>query len=154
MENNDDITIRIKTLDDAPELIEFNRLCFPTDFWKEEDWRELLADPRAIYYALMDGGRLIGNAFIYNWQGELDYVKLMNLSVRPVYRGRGLAHRLLRHVTDEMTVLGMRRFCGETRSTNLAMQKVFEDCGYRLNKIEENYFDDPPGSAYKYVLEV
>ena len=147
------ISIAILTSDNAQEIIAFNKLCFPTDQWKEEDWHELLSDPRAVYYALMDGGRLVGDAFIYNWQGEHDYVKLMNLSVHPEYRGRGLARRLLDHVTEEMTKLGMKRFCGETRSTNLAMQMVFEDCGYRLNRIEEGYFTDPPGSAYKYVLE-
>lgn len=135
------------------ELIEFNKLCFPTDFWKKEDWHELLSDPRAVYYALLDGDELIGNVFIYNWQGEHDYVKIMNLSVRSDRRGNGLAHKLLDHVTAEMNKLGMKRFCGETRATNFAMQKVFEDCGYRLNRIEEGAFDNPPESAYKYVLE-
>ena len=144
--------IRIKGIEDMPELIEFNKLCFPKDYWKEEDWADLLSDPRAVYYALMDGTRLVGDVFIYNWQGELDYVKIMNLSVHPDHRGRGLAHMLLDHVTKEYSKLGMERFCGETRSTNFAMQKVFEDCGYELDRVEEDYFGDPPGSAYKYVL--
>ncbi len=149
-----EITIRILGSESEAELIEFNKLCFPTDFWKEEDWRELLSDPRAVYYALLDGEELVGNVFIYNWQGEYDYVKIMNLSVRPDHRGSGLAHKLLEHVTAEMNKLGMKRFCGETRETNFAMQKVFEDCGYRLNRIEEGYFGEPPESAYKYVLEL
>lgn len=38
--------------------------------------------------------------------------------------------------------------------SNKAMKKVFEDCGYKLNKIEEGYFDNPSESAYKYVLQV
>lgn len=142
------------TSEREPELIAFNRLCFPKDYWKEEDWHELLADPRAVYYALTEDGRLIGNVFIYNWQGEMDYVKIMNLSVHPEFRGRGLAHMLLRHVTEEMKKLGMRRFCAETRASNHAMQKVFEDCGYILNRVEEGCFDDPPESAYKYVLQL
>ena len=25
-------------------IVEFDKLCFPTDFWKEEDWKELLED--------------------------------------------------------------------------------------------------------------
>ena len=149
-----EVNIEIFGSERESELIRFNKLCFPKDFWKEEDWRELLSDPRAIYYALLDGDKLIGNVFIYNWQGEYDYVKIMNLSVHPDYRGRGLAHMLLDHVTSEMSKLGMKRFCGETRAANDAMQKVFEDCGYRLNRIEEGYFDDPPESAYKYVLEL
>ena len=149
-----EVTIKILAAESERELIEFNRLCFPKDFWKEEDWHELLSDPRAVYYALMAGERLAGNVFIYNWQGELDYVKIMNLSVHPDFRGRGYAHLLLNYVTREMEKLGMRRFCGETRSSNLAMQRVFEECGYRLNRVEENYFSDPPESAYKYVLEL
>jgi len=136
------------------QLIEFNKLCFPSDYWKDEDWHELLCDPRTVYYALLDGDTLIGNVFIYNWQGEKDYVKIMNLSVHPDRRGYGFAHRLLDHVTAEISKLGMKRFCGETRASNLAMQKVFEECGYRLSKIEDGYFDDPPERAYKYVLEI
>ena len=135
------------------ELIEFNKLCFPADFWKEEDWHELLSDPREIYYALLEDDKLIGNVFIYNWQGEYDYVKIMNLSVHPDRRGFGYAHRLLDHVTSEMSKLGMKRFCGETRASNYAMQKVFEGCGYLLNRIEECCFENPTESAYKYVLE-
>ena len=82
-----EVTIRILGSESEAELIEFNKLCFPKDFWKEEDWHELLSDPRAVYYALLDGDTLIGNVFIYNWQGEHDYVKIMNLSVRPDHRG-------------------------------------------------------------------
>ena len=149
-----EITIGILGSENEEELIAFNKLCFPTDFWKKEDWHELLSDPRAVYYALLDGGELVGNVFIYNWQGEDDYVKIMNLSVHPNYRGVGLAHRLLDHVTAEMSKLGMKRFCGETRAANFAMRKVFEDCGYHLNRIEEDCFDNPPESAYKYVLEI
>ena len=151
---NNDIVITALGAEKEAEIIGFNKLCFPKDFWKEEDWRELLEDPRAVYYALLDGDELVGNVFIYNWQGEYDYVKIMNLSVHPDRRGDGLAHRLLDHVTNEMTKLGMKRFCGETRSSNRAMQKVFEDCGYVLNRIEEGYFEDPLESAYKYVLEI
>ena len=147
-------TIQIMSENDKPELIAFNKLCFPNDFWKEEDWDDLLGDPRAVYYGLLFEGRLVGDVFIYNWQGELDYVKIMNLSVHPDHRGAGLAHMLLDHVTKEYEKLGMKRFCGETRDGNRAMQKVFEDCGYRLNKVEADYYSDPPGSAYKYVLQL
>ena len=146
--------IRIMTAENERELIAFNRLCFPTDYWKEEDWHDLLTDPRAVYYALLDGEELVGDVFIYNWQGELDYVKIMNLSVHPDYRGRGLAHRLLNHVAEVYAALGMKRFCAETRASNFAMQKVFDDCGYKLNKIEEDVFENPHESAYKYVLQL
>ena len=141
-------------IDIIESIIAFNKLCFPTDFWKETDWKELLEDERAVYYALMDGDRIVGDVFIYNWKGEKDYIKIMNLAVHPDYRRQGLAHRLLNSVTDEMRQAGMRRFCGETRASNRNMQRVFEDCGYRLDKIEESYYENPSESAYKYVLTI
>lgn len=136
------------------EIIAFDKACFPTDFWKETDWKDLLEDPRAIYYALTDDDKIVGDVFIYNWIGEKDYVKIMNISVHRDYRKQGFAHKLLNHAASEMGKLGMRRFCGETRASNKAMQRVFEDCGYSLNKIEDNYYQNPSESAYKYVLQL
>lgn len=92
--------------------------------------------------------------FIYNWAGEKDYIKIMNLAVHADYRNHGLAHKLLNHVSAEMQKVGMHRFCGETRASNYAMQRVFESCGYLLNTIEEDYYANPNESAYKYVLQI
>lgn len=147
-------SIKRLNVESIKPIIAFDKFCFPTDFWKEEDWKDLLEDERAIYYALLDDDKIVGDVFIYNWKGENDYVKIMNLAVHPDYRMQGYAHKLLNHVTEEMKKLEMGRFCGETRASNKAMQKVFEDCGYKLNKVEEGYFDNPSESAYKYVLKV
>ena len=135
-----------------PEIIAFDRLCFPADGWSEEDWAELLADERAFYYALLEDGQIVGNLFLYNWQGEQDFLKIMNLSVHADRRNRGLAHRLLQKAAEELEASMRERCCGETRESNRAMRRVFEDGGYRLNKTEENYYENPAESACKYVL--
>ena len=98
---------------------------------------------RALYYAFLDEENLVANVFIYNWKGEKDYIKIMNISVHPKYRGQGLACKLMNHVRNEMSMIEMKRFCGETRSSNKAMQTVFEKCGYHLDRIEEKYFQNP-----------
>ena len=41
--------------------IDFDKLCFPTDFRKEEDWKELLSDEKAAYYALCEGNKLFSS---------------------------------------------------------------------------------------------
>lgn len=136
-----------------PEILAFNRLCFsPADCWSEEDWTELLADERALYYALLENGRIVGNIFLYNWQGERDFLKIMNLGVAPDRRGQGLACWLLQKAAEELKASALTRCCGETRESNLAMRRVFERCGYRLNKTEESYYENPTESACKYVL--
>lgn len=139
---------------DVYQIAVFDKTCFPTECWQEDEWKELLADPRSIYYALMDAGEIAGNVFIYNWKGERDYIKIMTIAVREDYRKQGLAHKMLNYVAEEMGKLDMRCFCGETRASNKAMQKTFESCGYVLSTIEEGYYDNPAESAYKYVLEV
>lgn len=148
------ITIKELNIEKLRPIIEFDKFCFPTDYWKEEDWNDLLVDKKAIYYALLDRDKIVGNVFIYNWKGEKDYIKIMNIVIHPDYRKQGLAHKLLNHVTEEMKKIEMKRFCGETRASNGTMQKVFEDCGYKLDKIEEGYYDNPNESAYKYVLQL
>lgn len=141
-------------IENIDAAMKFDKFCFPTDYWKEEDWKDLLSDERAIYYALCDGYTLIGDVFIYNWQGKKDYVKIMNIAIHPDYRKQGFARMLLYHVMTEMTKIGMKRFCGETRATNKAMQHVFTACGYQLSTIEEEYYHNPTESAYKYVLQL
>ena len=135
------------------EIIEFNRWCFsPADRWSEADWAELLEDERALYYALLENGQIVGSIFLYDWQGERDFLKIMNLGVAPDRRGQGLACRLLQKAAEELKASTLARCCGETRESNLAMRRVFERCGYRLNKTEENYYENPTESACKYVL--
>ena len=138
------------TLSEYDAIVAFDRLCFPQDHWTEEDWRELLADERAVYLALLDDGRIVGDVFVYNWQGERDYGKIMNLAVHPAYRGRRLAAGLLRAATELLQAAGLPRICGETRLSNEAMRRTFAACGYRLTRIEEAYYDHPPESACKY----
>ena len=147
------ISIQKLNADRAAEIKAFDKLCFPTDFWKEEDWDELLADERASYYALIDDGRLVGDVFVYNWKGEQDYVKIMNLAVHPDYRRQGFARRLLARAAEEMEQTGMKRCCAETRASNTAMQRAFDTCGYRLDRVEPDCFENPKEAAYKYVLQ-
>ena len=141
-------TIKRLGIESLDSILSLEESCFPApDRWKLADWKELLEDERAVYYAMTDGDKLIGNVFIYNWKGEYDYVKIMNVSVHPDYRNQGVASRLMKND-------GMYLFRGETRSTNTAMQKAFESCGYKLDRVEEGYFHDPEEPAWKYLLSL
>lgn len=85
------------------EIVAFDCLCFPTDFWQQEDWENLLKDERAIYYALLDGEQIVAGLFLYNWQGKRDYVKIMNFASGPklAQTGLGRAAAALRRAGDE-----------------------------------------------------
>ena len=82
-------------IDNLGIILDLEAECFPGEGWKKEDWEDLLTDERATYYAFMDGERLAGSTFTYNWKGEKDYVKIMNIAVHPDYRKQGISHKLM-----------------------------------------------------------
>ena len=121
-------TIKRLGIESLDSILSLEESCFPApDRWKLADWKELLEDERAVF---------------------------MNVSVHPDYRNQGVASRLLNRVTEDMKNDGMYLFRGETRSTNTAMQKAFESCGYELNRVEEGYFHDPEEPGWKYLLSL
>ena len=144
--------LKILDRDYLEDIIAFDEMCFGKGHWKTGDWKELIEDSRAVYYAFMDEEKIIAAAFIYNWKGEKDYIKLMNISVHPQYRKSGLASSLLEVIKQELKESGLNRIAGETRESNKAMQKVFESSGFTLNKIEPDCYTDPAESGYKYIF--
>ncbi len=142
------------TLKDLDYFLKSLTICFPDDNIKREDWIELLKDEKTFVYAIKENEVIKANIAIYNWKGENDYIKIMTIGTHPNYRNRGYAHLLMQYVIDEMLEDNMHIFKGETRESNLKMQKVFEDFGYKIiNKVEE-YYDNPIETAYKYSLEI
>ena len=150
-ETQNNIEMKKLNIDHLDQILEFDNLCFPVDHWKEEDWKDLLTDERATYYAFVDGDKLIGDIFTYNWKGEMDYLKVMNIAIHPDYRKQGLANKLMAIAKKECEDSKLARICGETRESNTAMKTVFEKNGYELNTIEENCYENPVESGYKYV---
>jgi len=152
MNNKKDLTLTILDNTYLDKILDFEKLCFINDCWKKEDWIELLQEDKAIYYALMDKDNIVANLFVYNWQGERDFIKIMNIAVHPDYRNQGLARRLLDTAHTLMVNSNLQRICAETRKSNIPMQKAFEASGYKLNKIEPQCYTNPEEDGYKYVF--
>lgn len=141
------------TLKDLDDIYEFEKICFPNDYTKLDVWIELLEDERTFVFAFKENNIIKANISIYNWKGENNYIKIMSIGTHPDYRNKGYAHMLMQYIIDEMLKDDMHIFKGETRESNIKMQKVFEDFGYKLTKKEEEYYDNPIETAYKYTLE-
>lgn len=145
------VRLKMKDLDDFLKLL---TICFPGDSIKKEDWIELLEDEKTFIFAIKENDIIKANIAIYNWKGEDNYIKIMSIGTHPEHRNKGYAHLLMQYVIDEMLKDDMHIFKGETRESNIKMQKVFKDFGYKfINKVEE-YYDNPFETAYKYSLEI
>lgn len=142
------------SLEDLEEFLEVEKIYFPEDNIKREDWVELLGDERTFAYAIKENEVIKASIAIYNWKGENNYIKIMTIGTHPEHRKKGYAHTLMQYVIDEMLKDDMHIFKGETRKSNFKMQKVFEDFGYKISSEVEAYYDNPTETAYKYSLEI
>lgn len=141
------------TILDLEVFLKSMKICFPDEETKREDWVELLEDEKTFAFAIKKNNEIEAHLAIYNWKGESDYVKIMSIGTHPDHRKKGHAHRLMQHVIDEMLKDGMYKFKGETRVSNLLMQKVFEDFGYTVTGKVEDYYENPIEAAFKFSLE-
>ena len=78
----------------------------------------------------------------------------MTIGTHPDHRNKGYAHMLMQYTIDEMLKDNMRIFKAETRESNVKMQKIFEDFGYKIICKVEGYYDNPKETAYKYSLKI
>ena len=142
------------TIKDLENFIEIEEICFPEEDTKLEDWIELLEDPRTFVFAIKEKDVIKANIAIYNWKAENDYIKIMTIGTHPDHRNKGYAHILMKYIIDKVLEDDMHIFKAETRESNLKMQKVFEDFGYKMINKVEGYYDNPTETAYKYSLEI
>lgn len=145
------VRLNLKDLDD---FLESQKIYFPDDDIKREDWIELLGDERTFIYAIKENEVMKAHIAIYNWKGENNYIKIMTIGTHPEHRNKGYAHILMQYIIDQMLKDDMHIFKGETRESNFKMQKVFEDFGYKIISKVEGYYDNPTETAYKYSLEI
>lgn len=140
------------TLEDLDDFFKALRVCFPGDIIDQQVWYDLFNDSRSFIYAIKSEEVIKASIAFYNWNGKGDYVKIMSIGTHPDYRKQGYAHKLMDSVIENMEAEGMTIFRGETRKSNLNMQRIFEDYGYEIFDKVENYYNNPSETAYKYNL--
>ena len=139
---------------DLLDVVKLEKLCFPNDAYSQAFIEEMMDDEKVIFVGYEDESKLVAMAFLYNWQGEKDFIKLINMGVHPDYRNRGYAHRLVEWSIDLMKRQDLYKVKAETRASNKPMQRVFEKYGFDKVSENENYYSDPVENAYRYIFSV
>ena len=92
------------------------------------------------------------DAFVAMWRGECvgvivvkplaaDEAEIMNLAVAPLFRGRGIARRLLRFVSTQwVTAKGIHRLIIRTGSSAVPPLLLYQQEGFDLISLERDYF--------------
>lgn len=110
-----------------------------------------LAGERAAFVILADGA-FAGSLGLFNTR--LGRQAMIGYSVRPEFRGRGVATRAVRLVCDWAFAAGFQRLVAGTAPDNVASQRVLAKAGFVRESIERSRFDGPDGTRVDDVLHV
>lgn len=134
--------LRFELLDwpvDAPKVVEF----LSSNEWPfhgrqrlssaEAEAVGVVGDDIATYW-IRDGDETIGMIRLFDLDDIDDGSPLFDLRIAEGHRGRGVGREAVRWLTRHLFAAypGLHRIEATTRADNLAMQAVFDRCGYRL----------------------
>jgi ribosomal-protein-alanine N-acetyltransferase len=82
-------------------------------------------------------GQLMGYAFMMQ---VIDEMHLLNLTIDPLWQGRGWGKRLLEAVKDRARALGCTQLLLEVRHGNTRALKLYRDAGFKQIGVRQQYY--------------
>lgn len=76
-------------------------------------------------------------------------IEIKNLSVNSAYQRCGLAKRLIQHVIDQATELGIQGIWVKTGNSSLDQLALYQKSGFRMHHIEKDVFLNYPEMIFE-----
>ena len=91
-----------------------------------------------------DGGQTVGYACFGKIQDCCSAYELYLISTLNSYRGHGIGRRLVQRLLETVRRLGGKKVFVKTEGTRqyLPTRKFYESCGFRLEAVLKEYYDD------------
>lgn len=151
---NGKIELRPMTLADLEQVVAIDRASFPTPWPKNAFLYEIKRQRNAICRVAESVGpenkRMIV-ATIVIWL-IVDEAHIGTLAVKPGYRGRKIAQKLLAHSLIEAYQQGARRAMLEVRESNQAAQNLYQKFGFEAVGLRQDYYKDTHEDAILMTL--
>lgn len=140
------IKLRIADENDAKELSELEKLCFPDPWSENELLRDIRENSLSEYYLAErcdhNGGREIVGYLAVWW--IRDEGSIINVAVRPDERRRGIARLLMQRMLDAGSARLPRvgSYTLEVRCSNEPAIELYKSFGFTIEGIRPNYYPD------------
>ena len=126
------------------QMAEIEIECFSVP-WSRETLLEDLDNPYAHYVVCCDPH---GNVMGYiGSRIVLDEADITNVAVRPPYRRRGIAARLVSMMLEQMAAKGVVSGLLEVRESNLPAQNCYAQAGFTVVGRRKKYYEKPEEDA-------
>jgi ribosomal-protein-alanine N-acetyltransferase len=139
------LKVRRMSRDDLGTVLDIEKTCFSSP-WSKSSFEYELTNRDAIMKVAVFEGRVIGFICL---RTLLDITHILNLSVTPEFRRRGIGTTLLKNALRELR--HKKRAASsvtlEVRESNTAAIRLYEKSGFRLTGRRIRYYQKPVENA-------
>lgn len=138
------INLRPMTLADLNQVETIDAASFPTPWPRDAFLYELKRNRGSLAWVgewINPDGEAEVVASIVIWL-VLDEAHIATLAVKPGYRQRGIANKLLAKSLIECAKRGAQQATLEVRTSNQAAQKLYQKFGFEVVGMRKNYYKD------------
>ena len=135
--------IRNMCSEDVTQVAALEKHCF-SDPWSENSVASELENPLSFWLVAEEGGQILGYV---GSQTVLDETDMMNISVHPDYRRKGIANSLITELIDGLKRRGSRMLTLEVRASNFPAIALYSSYGFQQIGLRKNYYRNPKEDA-------
>ncbi|MCQ2545116.1 MAG: ribosomal protein S18-alanine N-acetyltransferase [Clostridia bacterium] len=132
-----DVIIRQAEPNDAADIFEIEKLCFPDPWSMDSISFELEENPRAFYVVAEHSGKVVGYAGL--WWIE-DEGHITNVAVKPGFRNRKIAEGIIDTLIEHTSAEGIKHYTLEVRRSNEAAIGLYEKFGFAVEGVRKGYY--------------
>ena len=131
--------MRKMKLSDIDSVIDIEKNSFPIPWTRGAFMSELKNNMLAKYCVAEVDGRVVGYGGMWL---IMDEAHITNIAVHPKYRGRGIGHRLLSALIEEVSRANIYGMTLEVRRSNIRAQKLYRKFGFVPCGVRPEYYLD------------
>ena len=137
--------IRYELMNEAhvAQIAQLEKRCF-SDPWSENSIRSELTGRLSLWVVALDGDTVAGYIGSQSVLGESD---MMNVTVAPEYRRRGIAQALILELIRRLSQQGNRSLMLEVRASNTPAITLYHKLGFAQVGRRPNYYRNPKEDA-------
>ena len=136
--------------EDVPEVLSIENVSFSTP-WSEILFMNEIFKPLSVPKVARRGERIVGY-ICANY--VLDEGHILNVTVHPEHRCRGIAEGLLNHLSALLSARGCRKIFLEVRASNEAAARMYRKAGFSIIGRRKNYYTHPLEDAVTMCLDL
>ncbi len=135
---------------DLPLILSMEQDLYVKPWTKEDFLYELEQNPFAYYFKVVENKQIIG---YFGFWITFDIAQITKVSIAKDFQGRKLSYLLLQGLEKRIRIAQCVNLSLEVRVCNQIAIHVYEKCGFKIESIRKNYYDNHE-DAYLMIKEL